>query len=76
MMAFDAPSHSLKDSNVSPKMKTTEEERIRVRFLAHNTSGVEGCARAPGWGVGQVTSKLIIYTNLHKPNNKLVSAWL
>jgi len=29
-----------------------------------------------GWGLGQVTSKSIIHNNLHKPNNKLVSAWL
>jgi hypothetical protein len=28
----DAPPNSLKDSNVSPKVKTTEEERIRVCF--------------------------------------------
>jgi len=28
----DAPLNSLKDSNVSPKMKTMEEEGIRVFF--------------------------------------------
>jgi hypothetical protein len=36
--------------------------------------GVEGHARPPGWGLGRVTSNSIIHTNLHKPNNKLVSA--
>jgi hypothetical protein len=36
--------------------------------------GVEGRARVMGCGLRQVTSKSIIHTNLHKPNNKLVSA--
>jgi hypothetical protein len=31
---------------------------------------------ALGWGLGQVASGLIIHTNIHKLNNKLVSAWL
>jgi hypothetical protein len=46
-MIDDAPPHSLKDSNVNPKMKTTEEEGIGVRSLIHNTLKVEGCAGAP-----------------------------
>ncbi len=29
--------NSLKDSNVSPKQKTTEEQGVRARSLAHNT---------------------------------------
>jgi hypothetical protein len=28
----------------------------------------------PGWGLGKMTSKLITHTDLHKLNNKLVSA--
>jgi hypothetical protein len=36
--------------------------------------GVEGHAGAPGWGLGRVTSGSIIHMDLHKPNNKLVSA--
>jgi hypothetical protein len=40
----------------------------------YNTSGVEGHVGAPRWGLGQVTSKSIIHTDLHKPNNKLVCA--
>jgi len=72
----DAPPHSLKDSNVSLKVKTTEEERIGVRSLTHNTSRVEGCVEALGWGLSKATSKSIIHMGLHKPNNKLVNAWL
>ncbi len=67
------PPHSLKDSNVSLKMKTTKEG-IEVRSLAYNILKVEGCVGAPGWGLEQVTSRLIIHTNLHNPNNKLISA--
>ncbi len=54
-------------------MKITKEERIGVHSLARNISRVEGHAGTPGWGLGRVTSKSIIHTNLHKPNNKLVS---
>jgi hypothetical protein len=50
-MIDDAPPHSLKDSNVNPKMKTMEEGRVGVRSLIHNTSKVEGCAGALGWGL-------------------------
>ncbi len=71
----DAPPHSLKDSNASPKMKTTEK-KVRVRSLTRSILGVEGCARALGWGLGKVTSGSIIHTDLYKPNTKLVSAYL
>jgi hypothetical protein len=37
----DAPSKSLKDSNVNMKV-IVEEERIEVRSLIHNTSRVKG----------------------------------
>jgi hypothetical protein len=57
-------------------METTEEKKVGVRSLVCNISRVEGRVGAMGWGLGQVTSKSIIHTNLHKPNNKLVSAWL
>jgi len=39
-----------------------------------NISGVEGHVGAPGWGLRRVTSGSIIHTDLHKLNNKLVSA--
>ncbi len=59
---------------MSPKVKTTEGEGVGARSLACSTLGVEGHAGAPRWGLGRVTSKLIIHMDLHKPNNKLVSA--
>jgi hypothetical protein len=62
------------DSIASPKMKTTEGEGIGARSLAHNILGVEGRVGAPGWGLGRLTSKSITHMDLHKPNNKLVSA--
>jgi len=61
------------DSTKSPKVKTTKGERVGARSLACNTSKVKGCARAPGWGLGTLTSDLITYKDLNKPNNKLVS---
>jgi len=63
------------DSTASPKVKTTKG-RVGAFSLAHNTSGLEGCARAPRWGLGRLTINSIIHTNLHKPNNKLVSVEL
>jgi hypothetical protein len=74
-MDDDAPPHSLRDANASPKVETTNEG-IRIRSLAHSTSRVGGRVGILGWGLGQMTSGLIIPMNLHKPNNKLVSAWL
>jgi hypothetical protein len=51
-------------------METTKDE-IGVRSLTRNTSGVEGHAKALGWGLQQVTSKSIIHTNLHKPKKQI-----
>jgi len=59
---------------MSPKMKTTEGKGVGVHSLARNTLGVEEHARALGWGLGRMTSKLITHTDLHKLSNKLVSA--
>jgi hypothetical protein len=64
------------DSIVSPKMKTMKGKEVRAHSLARNTSGVEGRAGVLRWGLGRLTSKLIIYIDLHKPNNKLVIARL
>jgi hypothetical protein len=74
IIIMDTPPHSLKVSNVSSEMKTTKGG-IGVCSLVHNTLGVEGRVGAPRWGLRQMTSGSIIHTNLHKPNNKLVSAW-
>ncbi len=58
---------------MSSKVKTTKG-RVGVHSLTRNTLGVERRARALGLGLGRLTSKLITHTDLHKPNNKLVSA--
>jgi hypothetical protein len=71
---FDAPLDSLMNSTANPKVKIVEGKGIVTRSLARNILGVEGSARALGWGLGRMTSKSITHTNLHKPNNKLVSA--
>ncbi len=71
---YDALPHSLKDSNVSLKVKRTEKERIEICSLIRNTSRVEGHVGAPRCGLGRMTSESIIHANLHKPNNKFVSA--
>ncbi len=73
---YDAPPHSLKDSNVSSKVKTTEEKRIEKHSLAYNTLGVEGRVGTLGCGQGWVTSESIIHTDLHKPTTSwLVHSW-
>jgi len=73
---IDAPPQSLKDSNASPKVETSEKRKVGVHFLVCNILGVKRHAGASGWGLGQVTNRSIIHNNLHKPNNKLVNAWL
>jgi hypothetical protein len=62
------------DSTLNPKVKTTEGEGIGARSLARSTSRVEARVGAPRWGLRKLTSNLITHTDLHKPNNKLVSA--
>jgi hypothetical protein len=57
-------------------MKTMEEKKVRVRSLVRNISGVKGLVGILGWGLEQMISSSIIHTNLHDPNDKLVSAWL
>jgi hypothetical protein len=58
---------------MSLKVTTMEGEGVGGRSLARNTSGVEGCAGALGWGLRRLTCKSITHMDLHKPNNKLVS---
>jgi hypothetical protein len=72
----DAPPNSLVDSIMSLNVKTTEGLGVGACSLARSTLGVEGGAGALRWGLGRVTSKSITHMHLHKPNNKLVSAWL
>jgi hypothetical protein len=56
--------------------KIMEDEGIWVRSLACSILRVERCAKVMGQGLEQTTSGSIIHMNLHKPNNKLVNAWL
>ncbi len=72
-ISYGTPPSSLIDSTASPKVKTTEGQGVGVRFLVRSISGVKGRARALGWGLGRMTSRSIIHTDLHK-TNKLVSA--
>jgi hypothetical protein len=74
--SIDTPSHSLKDSNVNPKVETTKEEGVGVHSLTCSFSRLQRCDRAPRWGLGHVISGSIIHTYLHSPNKKLVNAWL
>jgi hypothetical protein len=55
-------------------MKIMKGKKVGACSLIHSISGVEGRVEALGWGLGRLTSNLIIHTYLHKPNNKLVSA--
>ncbi len=71
----DAPPKSLKDSNINPKVKTLEEERIGICSLACNTSRLKEACQNSRMGI-KMTSRSIIHIDLHKLNNKLVSAWL
>jgi hypothetical protein len=61
------------DSTTNLKVTIIEGEGVGAYSLVRNTLVVEGCVGAPGWGLGKLTSESIIYTDLHKPNNKLVS---
>jgi hypothetical protein len=47
-MQNDAPPNALMDLIANPKVKIVKREGVGVRFLVHNTSGVEGRAGAPG----------------------------
>jgi hypothetical protein len=72
-MAIDAPPHSLKNSNVSQKVETMEEEGVRVCSLTRNTLGLEGHVGARGWGLKKVTSGSIFHTN--QTTSWLVLRW-
>jgi hypothetical protein len=59
---------------MNPKAKIAEGKGVGARSLARITLGVEGFGGAPRWGLGRMTNKSITHMDLHKPNNKLVSA--
>jgi hypothetical protein len=76
LIPCDTPPNSSTDLIASPNVKTMKRQGTRVRSLVRNTLGVKGRAKVLGWGLGWVTSMSIIHTDLHKPNNKLISAYL
>jgi hypothetical protein len=39
-LGFNTPPNSLKDPNVSPRMKQQKKKKVETCSLAHNTSGV------------------------------------
>jgi hypothetical protein len=41
--------NSLRDSNVSPKLKTSEEQKVEATPWLAALRGVKGCAGALGW---------------------------
>jgi hypothetical protein len=73
-MTANAPPTPLRTQLWIQRVKIAKGQGVETHSLAHNTLGVEGHARALGWGLGRVASKSISHTNLHKLNNKLVSA--
>jgi hypothetical protein len=68
----NAPPNSLMDSTTRPNVKIMKGKVIGVPSLVHYILRVEGHTKALGWGLGRLTSKSIIHTDLQKPN-KLVS---
>ncbi len=68
-----APPNSLKDSNVNSKMKTMEGVK-GMYFNSQHFRWGRGACYSFGWGLERVTSGSTIHTDLHKLNNKLVSA--
>jgi hypothetical protein len=62
--------------NYKSKGENNGRRGVGARSLARSTSGVKERVGAPGWGLGRLTSKSIIHTDLHKPNNKLISVQL
>jgi hypothetical protein len=48
----NTPPHSLKDSNVNPKVETMEEKGVGVHSLVCSILEVEGRVRALGWRLG------------------------
>ncbi len=49
---------------------------MEAHSIACRTLGVEGCVGTSRWELGKMTSKSITRMDLHKLNNKLVSAQL
>jgi hypothetical protein len=63
-------------THCNSKVKIIEGKVVGVCSLSHITLGVKGHVATLGWGLGKLISNSITHTDLHKPNNKLVSAYL
>ncbi len=71
----DPPPSSLMDSTKESKGEDNKKiKRVGACSLAHNTSRVEGHAKALRWGLRRLISKLFTHIDLYKPNDKLVNA--
>jgi hypothetical protein len=68
------PQNSLVDSTMSLPGENNGRIMSWVHFLLHSTPKLHGHVKASGWRLGRMTSASIIHIDLHKPNNKLVSA--
>jgi hypothetical protein len=70
---FYALSSSLIDSNVSLRLKQQKDAKLGTFPDSQHFRGRRACWSS-GMGLRKVISKSITHTNLHKSNNKLVSA--
>jgi hypothetical protein len=68
------PQHFLWTQLWIQKVKTIEGQGVGALTLACSTLKVKGHVGALEWGLERVISKSITHTDLHKPNNKFVSA--
>jgi hypothetical protein len=71
---IDTPPSSLMDSIASPKVKTTEWERVGAHSLVHNILKVKGHATTLRCGLRRLINNLCTHIDLHKLNNKWVNA--
>jgi hypothetical protein len=60
-MMDDAPQNSLKNSNVSLKVKIVGKKGVRVRSLTRNTSGVKRASWSYGMGI-RMSDKWVNYS--------------
>jgi hypothetical protein len=72
---FDAPLNSLINSISSWRWKQRKDKKLGYIPWLATFGGVEGHTGALRWELRRVTSKSIIHMDLHKPNNKLASAY-
>ncbi len=56
--------------------ETKGENNARIRTPSSQHYGGRKACWSSKMGLGKMTSKSIIHTNMHKPNNKLVSEYL